>query len=56
MGHFTLEIKDEALVMYAAIFVIKLTCHILFKALVFRLIYKKSSLVKNPINILILIN
>ena len=55
MGHFTLEIKDEALVVYAVISVIKLICHVLFKALVFRLIYKKGSLVKNPINILILV-
>ena len=50
-----METWDTLLTLYTVISVIKLTCHVLFKALVFRLIYKKGSLVKNPINILILV-
>ena len=55
MGHFTLEIKGTSLIFLTTISTLKVLFQIIFKTLVLRLIYKKGSLLRNPINILILL-
>ena len=53
---FTLELMGPLLAAITGIFVLCTLVNLLFKILVFRLIYKKGPLMENPVNVLILVD